>query len=79
METAHVLEHAGSFFASVFVVATYTMRTMIPLRVFGILTNVAIISVSVVEQNYPTGLRHCVAPRRGRKRRGSGPAASCDR
>jgi len=60
MESAHVLEHAGSLFASVFVVATYTMRTMIPLRVFGILTNIVIISVSVAEQNYPTGLLHCV-------------------
>jgi hypothetical protein len=60
MESAHVLEHAGSFFASVFVVATYTMRTMIPLRVFGILTNIVIISVAVAERNYPTGLLHCV-------------------
>src|SRR5438552_7093815 len=60
METAHYLEHAGNLFASVFVVATYTMRTMIPLRVFGILTNIVIITVSIVEQNYPTGLLHMV-------------------
>jgi hypothetical protein len=60
MDTAHFLEHAGTFFASVFVVASYTMRTMIPLRVFGILTNVVIIAVSVAEVNYATGLLHCV-------------------
>ena len=60
METAHYLEHAGNLFASVFVVATYTMRTMIPLRVFGILTNIVIISVSLASANYPTMLLHMV-------------------
>jgi hypothetical protein len=60
MDTTQYLEHAGNLFASVFVVATYTMRTMIPLRVFGILTNIVIISVSIVERNYPTGLLHMV-------------------
>ena len=54
------LEHAGNLFASVFVVATYTMRTMIPLRVFGILTNLVIIAVSIGSRNYPTGLLHLV-------------------
>src|SRR5579863_8495615 len=42
MDTSHLAEHAGaasSFFASIFVVATLSMRTMIPLRVFAILTN----------------------------------------
>jgi CRP-like cAMP-binding protein len=58
MDTAHYLEHAGNLFASVFVVATYTMRTMIPLRVFGILTNVVIISISIASANYPTMLLH---------------------
>jgi len=36
MDTSHLAEHAGaasSFFASIFVVATLSMRTMIPLRV----------------------------------------------
>ncbi len=36
MDTSHLAEHAGaasSFFASMFVVATLSMRTMIPLRV----------------------------------------------
>ena len=60
METAHLAEHAGTLFASVFVVATTTMRTMIPLRVFGILTNVVLIASSIPSHNYPTGLLHCV-------------------
>jgi CRP-like cAMP-binding protein len=60
METAHLAEHAGTLFASVFVVATTTMRTMIPLRVFGILTNVVLIAFSIPSRNYPTGLLHVV-------------------
>jgi CRP-like cAMP-binding protein len=39
-------------FASVFVVATTTMRTMIPLRIFGILTNLVLIATSVPNHNY---------------------------
>jgi CRP-like cAMP-binding protein len=38
--------------ASVFVVATYTMRTMIPLRVFGMLTNVILIATAIPSHNY---------------------------
>ena len=57
---AESLQHAGNLFASVFVVATYTMRTMIPLRIFGILTNIAIISTSIATRNYPTALLHMV-------------------
>src|SRR6478736_5121121 len=62
MDTSHLAEHAGTagtLFASVFVVATTTMRTMIPLRVFGILTNVVLIISSIPSHNYPTGLLHC--------------------
>ena len=40
-------------FASVFVVATTTMRTMIPLRVFGILTNLVLIAIAIPVHNYP--------------------------
>lgn len=39
-------------FASVFVVATTTMRTMIPLRVFGILTNLVLITTAIPSHNY---------------------------
>ena len=39
-------------FASVFVVATTTMRTMIPLRIFGILTNLVLIATSIPSHNY---------------------------
>lgn len=58
MDQSHYLEQAGNLFASVFVVATYTMRTMIPLRVFGILTNLVIMAVSLASANYPTALLH---------------------
>ena len=54
------LQHAGTAFASIFVVATCTMRTMIPLRVFGILTNVILIAVSIPTHNYPTMILHAV-------------------
>jgi len=63
MDTSHLAEHAGAagtLFASIFVVATTTMRTMIPLRVFGILTNIVLIISSIPTRNYPTGLLHCV-------------------
>src|SRR5580692_7029840 len=57
MDTSHIAEHAGaagSFFASIFVVATLSMRTMIPLRVFGILTNVILIASAIPGHNYAT-------------------------
>ena len=63
MDTSHLAEHAGTagtLFASVFVVATTTMRTMIPLRVFGILTNIVLIVSSIPSHNYPQGLLHLV-------------------
>ena len=55
MDTSHLAEHAGTagtLFASVFVVATTTMRTMIPLRIFGILTNVVLIATAIPSHNY---------------------------
>jgi len=55
MDTSHLAEHAGTagaLFASVFVVATTTMRTMIPLRVFGILTNLVLIATAIPSRNY---------------------------
>jgi hypothetical protein len=56
MDTSNLAQHAGTagaVFASVFVVATTTMRTMIPLRVFGILTNFVLIATAVPAHNYP--------------------------
>ena len=50
MDTSHLTEHAGTagaLFASVFVVATTTMRTMIPLRIFGILTNIDMVDAAL--------------------------------
>jgi hypothetical protein len=55
MDTSHLAEHAGTagtLFASVFVVATISMRTMIPLRVFAILTNLVLIATAVPVHNY---------------------------
>ena len=55
MDTSHLAEHAGTastLFASVFVVATLSMRTMIPLRVFAILTNIVLIGTAVPTHNY---------------------------
>src|SRR6195256_1988186 len=55
MDTSHLAEHAGTagtLFASIFVVATTTMRTMIPLRIFGILTNLVLIATAVRSHNY---------------------------
>jgi CRP-like cAMP-binding protein len=63
MDTSHLAEHAGtasSLFASIFVVATLSMRTMIPLRVFGILTNIILIASAIPTRNYPTLVLHAV-------------------
>jgi hypothetical protein len=54
------LHHAGSFFASIFIVATCTMRTMIPLRICGILANMILIAVSMMTHNYATLALHSV-------------------
>ncbi len=59
MDTSHYL-HAGGLFATIFVVATYTMRTMIPLRICGILANVALIALSVPTGNWPTAALHMI-------------------
>lgn len=60
METAQTIQQVGGVFASIFVVATYTMRTMIPLRIFGILTNIVLIVVSYFSAHWATMLLHAV-------------------
>jgi hypothetical protein len=55
MDSSTLAQHAGTagaVFASVFVVATSTMRTMIPLRIFGMLTNIVLIATSIPSHNY---------------------------
>jgi hypothetical protein len=55
MDTSHLAQHAGTagaLFASIFVVATTTMKTMIPLRVFGILANVVLIVTAIPTHNF---------------------------
>ena len=54
MDTSHLAQHAGTagtLFASIFVVATLSMRTMIPLRVFGILANTVLIVTAIPSQD----------------------------
>ena len=55
MDTSHLAEHAGTagaLFASIFVVATTTMRTMIPLRIFSIFANVVLFATAIPTHNY---------------------------
>jgi CRP-like cAMP-binding protein len=55
MDTSHLAQHAGTaatLFATVFVVATTTMRTMIPLRIFGILSNLVLLATAIPSRNY---------------------------
>jgi CRP-like cAMP-binding protein len=52
---SHLAQHAGTagaLFATIFVVATTTMKTMIPLRVFGILANVILIITAIPTRNH---------------------------
>jgi len=53
MDMSGMASGAGGLIASAFIVAGYTMRTMIPLRVFGILTNVVLIVYALHHNNYP--------------------------
>jgi Cyclic nucleotide-binding domain len=55
MDTSHLIQHAGTagaLFASIFVVATMTMQTMIPLRMFGIVANVVLFITAIPAHNY---------------------------
>ena len=55
MDSSHLAQHAGTagtLFASIFLVATSTMRTMIPLRLFSILTNLVLIVTAIPAHNY---------------------------
>ena len=60
MDMTHVAANAGGVFSSIFLVASYTMTTMIPLRIFGILTNLVLITFSFTTGNYPTMILHMV-------------------
>src|SRR6476660_985153 len=55
MDTFHLAVHAGTacaLFESIFVVATTTMRTMIPLRIFSIVGNVVLFAMAIPSHNY---------------------------
>jgi hypothetical protein len=60
MEMSDVAHNAAGIFTSIFVVATYTMRTMIPLRIFGIITNIFLIAYSLPTHAYATAMLHSV-------------------
>ena len=60
MDMSHVAANAGGVFSSIFLVASYTMTTMIPLRIFGILTNLVLITFSFTTHNYATMVLHMV-------------------
>src|SRR5690349_24603161 len=55
MDHSQLAQHAstaGALFASIFLVATSTMQTMIPLRLFSILTNLVLIATAIPSHNY---------------------------
>src|SRR5215475_15421205 len=55
MDHSSLAQHAGTagaLFASIFLVATSTMQTMIPLRLFSILTNLVLIATAIPSHNY---------------------------
>ena len=55
MDHSSLAQHAstaGALFASIFLVATSTMQTMIPLRLFSILTNLVLIATAIPSHNY---------------------------
>lgn len=55
MDHSTLAQHAstaGALFASIFLVATSTMQTMIPLRLFSILTNLVLIATAIPSHNY---------------------------
>jgi hypothetical protein len=60
MDMSGIASGAGGLLASAFVVAGYTMRTMIPLRIFGILTNVVLILYALPHHNYPIVALHLI-------------------
>ena len=60
MDYSQYIGSAGSAFASVIVLATYSMKTMIPLRVFGILSNIVFIVSSLHFERLRTQLVYLV-------------------
>src|ERR1700744_5271261 len=55
MDHSALAQHAstaGALFASIFLVATSTMQTMIPLRLFSILTNLVLMLTAIPADNY---------------------------
>lgn len=60
MDISSLTSGVGGLLASAFVVAGYTMRTMIPLRIFGILTNVVFLAYAIPHHNIPLFVLHAI-------------------
>ena len=60
MDMSGLVSGAGGLIASAFVVAGYTMRTMIPLRIFGILSNIILIAYALPQHHYPIVALHLI-------------------
>ncbi len=60
MDMSGLVSGAGGLVASAFVVAGYTMRTMISLRIFGILSNVVLIAYALPQHHYPIVALHLI-------------------
>jgi hypothetical protein len=60
MDLNHIVGNAGAIFASVFVVAACTMKTMIPLRVFAIITNIVLLNYSLLTHSYFPAAAHLI-------------------
>ena len=60
MDMSSVAANAGGVFSSIFLIATYTMTTMIPLRIFGILTNLVLITFSFSTGHWTTMVLHMI-------------------
>src|SRR4030095_8214965 len=60
MDMTQVAAQAGGVFSSIFLIATYTMTTMIPLRIFGILTNLVLITFSFSTGHWTTMVLHMI-------------------
>jgi hypothetical protein len=58
MDLTSLFGSTGQTLASVFVVATYSTKTMVPLRIFGILTNLILIVSSIGSHQFGTMLLH---------------------
>lgn len=58
LKNPHLWIEALGYIGAAFTISTYSMRTMVPLRVSGIVANIAFISYGALAHVYPTLLLH---------------------